>query len=570
MSYITKYPMEDGFETTLAQEWDWSTGKVYCTAVPQSVLPSWETTFIIVSPNRWRMQLAEVDWRDSTDNSFNVTNITLEKWAWLNYTQQDHGVWSVVRISDNFEFWKHIKDSVNDKLDIDGKNGLEYADTAARDAALWWDGVATENYRLVKAWANYYNYNLTTNLWEVVDTGTATPNASTTAAWVVEIATDGEIQAETDVWSTGAFLVATPSQLSPTKLTTKSSVAGNDVLRIADSADSDKAKKVTIQSLIDASLQAQFMFWPWTDWDVTISTNTTLSKDMYYNNLTINSWVTLNPAWYRIYVKWKLTNNGTIARNGNNGGNGTNAVAWSSAAWWTGAAWLTAWSIWAWWAGWNWANWVFSNSAIAWAAWTAWWATTLSYSNVNWVAWWNWWWWTWWLWWTWWGWWTTTRWSAYNKIMNTWEMLSLLAHPNAISNIGFYVSYNAIWWSWWWASWWSNTWSWSTWGWGGGWSAWWIIWIAANELENNWTIRANWGNWGNAGTSTGNINFWWSWGWGWGNWWVLFLVYKTIPVAWTQEVNWWTWWTWSAWWWTGTAWANGTAWAAGTIIAIQI
>ena len=42
----------------------------------------------------------------------------------------------MVRISDNFEFWKHIKDSVKDKLDIDGKNGLEYADTAARDAAL--------------------------------------------------------------------------------------------------------------------------------------------------------------------------------------------------------------------------------------------------------------------------------------------------------------------------------------------------------------------------------------------------------------------------------------------------
>jgi hypothetical protein len=44
-------------------------------------------------------------------------------------------------------------------------------------------------------------------------------------------------------------LVATPSQLSPTKLTTKSSVAGNDVLRIADSADSDKAKKVTLTTV---------------------------------------------------------------------------------------------------------------------------------------------------------------------------------------------------------------------------------------------------------------------------------------------------------------------------------
>jgi hypothetical protein len=42
----------------------------------------------------------------------------------------------VVRISDNYEFWKEIKTAVNSKWDLDGKNGLEYVDTAARDAAL--------------------------------------------------------------------------------------------------------------------------------------------------------------------------------------------------------------------------------------------------------------------------------------------------------------------------------------------------------------------------------------------------------------------------------------------------
>lgn len=47
----------------------------------------------------------------------------------------------------------------------------------------------------------------------------------------------------------------------------------------------------------------------------TISTNTTLTKDMYYTNLTVNSTYTLSTGGYRIYVSGTLTNNGTIANN---------------------------------------------------------------------------------------------------------------------------------------------------------------------------------------------------------------------------------------------------------------
>ena len=59
------------------------------------------------------------------------------------------------------------------------------------------------------------------------------------------------------------------------------------------------------------------------DGDVTISSDTTLTSDMAYNNLTINAGVTLNPNGYRIFVKGTLTNNGIIARNGNDGIAGT-------------------------------------------------------------------------------------------------------------------------------------------------------------------------------------------------------------------------------------------------------
>ena len=60
-----------------------------------------------------------------------------------------------------------------------------------------------------------------------------------------------------------------------------------------------------------------------TDGNVTISGNTTLTRDMFYNNLTINNGFTLDPAGFRIFVLGTLTNNGTISRTGNAGGAGT-------------------------------------------------------------------------------------------------------------------------------------------------------------------------------------------------------------------------------------------------------
>lgn len=71
----------------------------------------------------------------------------------------------------------------------------------------------------------------------------------------------------------------------------------------------------------------QDIFGDGSDGDVTISANTTLSTDMFYNNLTINTGVTLNTGGFRIFVKGTLTLVGTatIARNGTSGGAGTNA-----------------------------------------------------------------------------------------------------------------------------------------------------------------------------------------------------------------------------------------------------
>lgn len=54
------------------------------------------------------------------------------------------------------------------------------------------------------------------------------------------------------------------------------------------------------------------------DGNVTINSNTTLTSDMNYNNLTINPTFTLTTAGYRVFVAGTLTNNGTIDNSGAN------------------------------------------------------------------------------------------------------------------------------------------------------------------------------------------------------------------------------------------------------------
>ena len=62
------------------------------------------------------------------------------------------------------------------------------------------------------------------------------------------------------------------------------------------------------------------------DGDVVISSNTTLTSDMYYNNLTVNVGISLDTGGFRIFVKDTLTNNGHIHRDGNDGGDGDSSA----------------------------------------------------------------------------------------------------------------------------------------------------------------------------------------------------------------------------------------------------
>lgn len=68
------------------------------------------------------------------------------------------------------------------------------------------------------------------------------------------------------------------------------------------------------------------------DGDVTIAANTSLTRDMYYNDLTVNITKILDTAGYRIFVKGILTNNGTIQRTPNAGAAGAVGVSTAGAS----------------------------------------------------------------------------------------------------------------------------------------------------------------------------------------------------------------------------------------------
>lgn len=73
-------------------------------------------------------------------------------------------------------------------------------------------------------------------------------------------------------------------------------------------------------------LSQEHVFGDGSDGDVVISGDTTLTRTMFYDDLTVDSTRTLNNAGYFIYVRGTLTVNGTISNSGTVGGNGGNGT----------------------------------------------------------------------------------------------------------------------------------------------------------------------------------------------------------------------------------------------------
>lgn len=83
--------------------------------------------------------------------------------------------------------------------------------------------------------------------WVPLDTGTVTPNASTTVAGKVETATDAQITASTDTGETGALLHVLPSQANKivSLAGTETAIAEDDLIVFSDTDASGVNKKIT-------------------------------------------------------------------------------------------------------------------------------------------------------------------------------------------------------------------------------------------------------------------------------------------------------------------------------------
>lgn len=212
MSNLTTYPLQDWFETTLAQAWNWAVGTVYLNTAPTFTFPSGVTTYIVVNPWKTTMQVAEIDSYNSSAKTVNVSSISVEKWASVNYSQQTHAVGSKVIISDNYAFWADIVTSVNSKVNTNNSTDIlidKYADATARDAAI----PSPVNWNSAYLTSEWYWTDYVGGSWVQRATG-ATANASDTVAGKVEIATSAESIAGTDTGGTGAFNSVLPSDIA--------------------------------------------------------------------------------------------------------------------------------------------------------------------------------------------------------------------------------------------------------------------------------------------------------------------------------------------------------------------
>lgn len=471
------------------------------------------------------------------------------------------------------------------------------------DLASWWVSTASNWVQIV---ASDISLNLDTNSWLKINSNkvridendsykyytSTTWNDTyviTTHAWVSSYSTWMSFRFKTDVANTWAcslnvdWLWAKTIKNKQWSDLTTWDISANDIITIIYDWTNFVLQKET-NSVVNTILSTydflqSFYFWEWSDWDVTISSwTTTLTRDMFYNNLTISwTWV-LNPNWYKVYVKWTLVNGVAWWINRNNS---NNWATWSWSSWWAAWAVLNQWSLnaevlwWAWWIG-------ATSQDASWNNWNVWSNSNPSFVNINWTSWWNWssavWGWGWGA-----AWWTATRWALYNivnkvvNVLSVWLMFpaSSLANASAIwqpdAQATRYVW--LPWWGWWWWGWMvGRAGFWAVWGWG--WWAWWngwVIWISANTFNNTWTITATWATWWN-GTDwwvDGIYWQWWGWwGWAWWQWWTCILIYKTLTNLWTITLTWWAWWI--KWIWWNENWTSWATWATWATIQIAI
>lgn len=517
MSNLTLYPVEDWYESKLSQPYNWTDSTIYVDTIPVGTLALWQKVIFTINPWTSYAQAIEVSWWSA--GQLIVSSTTVEKANGTNYTTRQHGAKSPIIMSDNFANWEAITTAVNSKSDtaspaFTGYVWLPtYADVTARNTAI----PSPTGKELVIVAGDLQHYNSTISQREIADTGTPTPNASTTVSGKVEEATQAEVEAGTDTGWTWARNFITPSKINPANITS-ATIATDDKISFSDISDSNKLKSWTILDI--ASIVSRFGGdrSDWVQWDanltITGSNNTYITKNF-------SSWTawsttrtcTVTPTWCIVHIKIKGNadfTNWTFDFSGKGAAWGASKANWSSSPVILQSSpnlWGTTWLVGLWqygggWWSWSWANW----STIG----GAWWI----------------------------------KWSAVPLTSIQWKRAIEIACGA------------------WWAGWRAD--SWET---GGTWGTWWgvlIIEVLWNITLNNSTTIVNM-NW-TAGTAWSNIGGNRAWG-GWGGWGGCFYLMHNWTLTWTCTPT----FAWGAWGatWTGQSsswWAGWAGWAGLALI----
>jgi hypothetical protein len=152
--------------------------------------------------------------------------------------------------------------------------------------------------------------------WVAYGTGGSVANASTTVAGKVEQATSAQIGTATELGETGAPLFINPTS------TVKTSTGA---------PDANKLGVLGANGKFDAGfLPAGFLFGDGSDGDVTLVSDGTLTRDMFYNDLNLSTF-TLNTAGFRVFVKGTLSGSGKIKAPTGNAGSAGGAASGGTA-----------------------------------------------------------------------------------------------------------------------------------------------------------------------------------------------------------------------------------------------
>ena len=223
MSEFTTLPIEDLYESTLQSDLGSTDMLARTVKSITGTLTGGNTCYMGINYDRLsKYELVEI----SAISGQDVTILTraIQTKAGGTGVAQNHPAGSKVIITHSYKVFKDIATAIASKADgtpsLDGSNAV-YVDDTARDTAI-----PTPQTGMIVTTGGVLQY-YSGGIWNDLDVGTPTPDASTTVAGKVEIATQGELEAGTDTGSTGALLSPLPSNLAIVDQNRKYTYAGS-------------------------------------------------------------------------------------------------------------------------------------------------------------------------------------------------------------------------------------------------------------------------------------------------------------------------------------------------------